>query len=484
MLQISRDDIDARLALDNPWWEQADPSALPTANLPKRVYFAAFCHLALNYKIKRAAVLLGPRRVGKTVMVRQLVEKALESGIVGQNILYASIDTPLYSNLPLSFFVDAVPAAGRGDQCLIMFDEIQYLRDWQIHLKDLVDSYPNVKFVASGSAAAALKVRSQESGAGRFSDFILPPLTFSEYVEFSGNDEIISGPYGRGLFSCSDIPRLNKLFIAYLNYGGYPEAVFNEEVRRNPDRFIRSDIVEKVLLNDLPSLYGISNIQELKKLFMFLAYNAGQEVSYEGISQESGISNAMVKKYIEYLESAFLVIKLPTVNESCRSMQRERIFKVYLSNPSMRASLFSAAKEEDTALIGHLAESAVFSQWQHSLAFSSLRYARWRGGEVDVVYLGQGKQKAEWIGEIKWSDYVGKNPSKEFKNLKYLLAKHKTIEAAFLTTRTIMQHDLVIEDRPVTIWPTALYSYIVGRNAADSMTRFKPNVEAGDNDEE
>jgi hypothetical protein len=66
----------------------------------------------------------------------------------------------------------------------IYFDEIQYLRDWEVHLKSLVDSYPNYKFVVTGSAAAALRLKSNESGAGRFSDYILPPLTFAEYLSF------------------------------------------------------------------------------------------------------------------------------------------------------------------------------------------------------------------------------------------------------------------------------------------------------------
>lgn len=488
MLQISRDDIDARLALDNPWWDDVDPETLPTANYPKRVYFEAFCKLALNFRVKRAAILLGPRRVGKTVMIRQLAVQALRDGIPGENILYASIDTPLYSNVPLSFFVDAVPPAARGERCLIMFDEIQYLKDWQVHLKDLVDAYPNVRFVASGSAAAALKLRSQESGAGRFSDFILPPLTFSEYVDFSGNSDLVLPINEHGQYACADIGKLNKLFISYLNFGGYPEAVFNEEVRNNPERFIRSDIVEKVLLNDLPSLYGINNIQELKKLFMFLAYNAGHEASYENISQESGISKAIVKKYIEYLESAFLVIKLPTVNDNCKSMQRERNFKVYLSNPSMRAALFSAAKESDTTLIGHLAESAVFSQWQHSLAFSSLRYARWRGGEVDVVYINEGSQKPSWAGEIKWSDAVATKPDGELRHLRYLASKQKKLSSIFITTRSVYVPGLTIGDRPVRVTPTALYCYTVGRNAARSVTSIRSNVlndlEEADNDQE
>lgn len=483
MLQISRDDIDARLALDNPWWETAQQEALPTANMPKRVYFKSFCKLALNFRVKRAAILMGPRRVGKTVMIRQLAAEALRTGMPGENILYASIDTPLYSNLPLSFFVDAVPPAANGEQCLIMFDEIQYLKDWQVHLKDLVDAYPNVRFVASGSAAAALKLRSQESGAGRFSDFILPPLTFSEYVEFSGRDDLVQPGVTRGMYECNDINTLNKLFIDYLNYGGYPEAVFNEEVRKNPDRFIRSDIVEKVLLNDLPSLYGIHNIQELKKLFMFLAYNAGQEASYEGISQESGISKNIVRTYIEYLESAFLVIKLPTVNETCRSMQRERNFKIYLSNPSMRAALFTLVKESDTALIGHLAESAVFSQWQHSLSFSSLRYARWRTGEVDVVFINEAEQKASWAGEIKWSDKIGTRPEMELKHLRALVTKQPKLKSVFFTTKTLLLQDIEIAGRAVTVVPTSLYCYTVGKNAAGSVNRLR-HLEAEEADDE
>lgn len=484
MLQISRDDIDARLALDNPWWETSDPAKLPTSNLPKRTYFRAFCRLALNFKIKRAAILLGPRRVGKTVMIKQLAVKAVEDGIPGSNILYASIDTPLYSNLPLSFFVDALPSANNGEQCIVIFDEIQYLKDWQIHLKDLVDTYPNVRFVVSGSAAASLKLKSQESGAGRFTEFLLPPLTFSEYVEFSGNSHLVNEGDRPGKFTCPDITKLNSVFIQYLNYGGYPEAVFNEEIRKDPDRFIRSDIIEKVLLNDLPSLYGITNIQELKKLFMFLAYNTGQEVNYQGISKEAAISKNIVIRYIEYLESAFLIIKLPTINESCRSMQRERNFKVYLSNPSMRAALFSPVKQENSALIGHLAESAVFSQWQHSLGFSSLRYARWRGGEVDVVYLNQSTQKPAWAGEIKWSDRVEANQDREIKNLKYLISKQKTIKNAFFTTKTLEVDSVSVEGVEVILQPTSLYCYTVGRNAANKASgRFIVGLEDLEYDE-
>jgi uncharacterized protein len=153
-------------------------------------------------------------------------------------------------------------------------------------------------------------------------------------------------------------------------------------------------------LKDLPILYGISGIQELNKLFSFLAYNAGNEESLENICQESGMNKPTIKRYIDYLESAFLLIKITTVDDNCATMKREKNFKIYLNNPSMRAALFAPVKADDHQKIGQLAECAIFSGWQHSARFQSLKYARWRNdGEVDIVYL-TGAQKPLWIGEI------------------------------------------------------------------------------------
>ncbi|MGO8078069.1 hypothetical protein AB9F41_37630, partial [Rhizobium leguminosarum] len=71
--------------------------------------------------------------------------------------------------------------------------------------------------------------------------------------------------------------------------------------------FIRHDIIDKVLLRDLPSLYGISDVQELNSLFTMIAYQSGTQFSYEGLSKESGVKKDTLKKYINYLQAAFLV---------------------------------------------------------------------------------------------------------------------------------------------------------------------------------
>ena len=475
MQAIQEADIRVRIARDNPWWAATDYKMLE-AESPRRQYFQPFRDLALNFSIRRATVLLGPRRVGKTFMIKQLIHEAIANGIPAKNILYVSIDTPIYLGISLEKFLSFMPKASAESKCVVVFDEIQYLQDWEVHLKDLVDNHPHTKFIASGSAAAALQLKSRESGAGRFSDFMLPPLTFYEFLRFIGEDEkhiklATTTKEGKlfGSWEVLDIEGLNNRFVDYLNYGGYPEAVLNEQIRANPEKFIKDDIIDKVLLKDLPVLYGIIGIQELNKLFSVLAYNAGTEGSFENISQESGITKPTIKRYIEYLESAFLLIKISTVDDNCKSMKRERNFKIYLNNPSMRAALFAPVQPDDSQKIGQLAECAVFAQWQHATQFSNLRYSRWRNeGEVDIVYLNPGNQKPMWIGEIKWSDRVITKEYEELRSLSSLIRKHKTIRNAVFTTKT-HSAEIEIDGRIVNLTPCAVYCYVVGRNITTQL---------------
>jgi predicted AAA+ superfamily ATPase len=138
--------------------------------------------------INRAIVLMGSRRVGKTVMAFQAIDALLTKGISPYNILYISLEAPLYTGMALEKIVNMfqdIHQHSRKEGLFIMFDEVQYLPKWEIHLKSLVDSYPAYQFIAIGSAAAVLRLKSKESGAGRFTDFLLPPLTFSHILFFN-----------------------------------------------------------------------------------------------------------------------------------------------------------------------------------------------------------------------------------------------------------------------------------------------------------
>lgn len=471
MLEVSEKDIGTRLARDNPWWSDAEfPS--PVASYPRRIYFPHFCKLAIDRTIRRAVVLMGPRRVGKTVMLHQLVQELLQGGSDAKKILYVSIDTPIYSHIPLEKFLDYFEQHPSTNASLytVIFDEIQYLRNWERHLKDLVDRYQNVKFVASGSAAAALRLASSESGAGRFSDFRLPPLTFAEYIDFiNKTDDLIDLKKDKsGFYSTKDIDGLNEEFVNYINFGGYPEAVMSDTVRANADQFVRSDIIDKVLLKDLPALYGITDIQELNRLFSHLAYNTGQELSLQTLSEKSAISKPTISRYIEYLENAFLISKISRIDANARKFQRETHFKTYLTNPSMRAALFAPVERTDAEVIGHLAESAIFAQWSHTSG-SPLFYARWPKGEIDMVRLSGASLTPDWAVEIKWSNRAVRKPTLELKGLIDFLERRKLSSAIFTTldetgTMNIHGHEIMY-------LPTSIYCYSVGKNVSSSQIK-------------
>jgi predicted AAA+ superfamily ATPase len=150
----------------------------------EKIFFQNFFTGICDTLVHRAVILMGPRRVGKTVMVMHAVRELIDSGIKSTDIIYVSLATPLDTGLSLENLMGIFREQfnySRSSSLYIFFDEDQYLRNWEVHLKSLVDTYSDDKFITSVSAAAALRLRSIESGAGRFSDYVLPPPTFAKY---------------------------------------------------------------------------------------------------------------------------------------------------------------------------------------------------------------------------------------------------------------------------------------------------------------
>lgn len=460
-IQFSEEQIIDKARFENPWWESHSIDTYFNG-MKRREYFSLFFPLVKERSVKRALVLMGPRRVGKTVLLYHSIDALIQSGIDPRHICYFSIETPLYNGCSLEELVKIflkVNSLKKADQLYIIFDEIQYLKSWEIHLKSLVDSYHNYKFIVSGSAAAALKLRSQESGAGRFTEFILPPLTFHEYLELSNLENLISNREEvEDWFKPVDIKTLNQKFLDYINFGGYPELSLSPIMQSDPGRYVRSDIIDKVLLRDLPSLYGINDIQELNSLFTYIAYNTGSEMSLDGISQNAGVAKNTIKKYLTYLEAAFLIKIIHRVDQNSKKFNRANFFKVYLTNPALRGALFSPVSGTDSFL-GNMVETAIFSQWQHS-QLEPLYYARWATGEVDLVSLDV-TQKPNWCIEIKYSNRYVNNFS-ELKNMRIFCNKHNILSAV-VTTIDIFKI-VKVDNTTYEFVPASVYAYTVGRN--------------------
>ena len=467
-----------RLKIDNPWWTEGKIPSYYQAMSP-RLYLNIFYPLVKDISIQRALILMGPRRVGKTVMLYHSIQRLIDDGVSPQNIIYVSVETPIYNGILLEqLFNLAKHVLGKEDskeQFYVFFDEIQYLKEWEIGLKSLVDTYHDVKFIASGSAAAALLKSSNESGAGRFTDFNLPPLLFFEYIHLKKYDHLMRqskvewGGIESDIYSTIDIDRLNELFLDYINYGGYPEVAFSSRIQEDPGQFVRHDIVDKVLLRDLPSLYGISNVQELNSLFTMIAYHSGMEFSYEGLSKESGVKKETIRKYIQYLEAAFLIKVVTRTDDTAKRFQRQTTFKIYLTNPSLRCALFEPIKMID-GNIGEMIETAIYSQWiprREHIAYANWKIGRTQG-EVDLVGINDALQRPCWAVEIKWSDRFFDRPY-ELTSLQYYMVKNNLTQALVTSISQAGVKDM--DFGKAHFIPCACYAYTVGENTLRQAQR-------------
>lgn len=468
-----------RLQYENPWWTSGNVQQT-YQDMSKRLYFDLFYPFVKETDVKRAVVLMGPRRVGKTVMMYHTIQELIKENIAPKKIFFIGIDNPIYMHLSLEDILLLAKEAvqlNNLDGCFVFFDEIQYLKDWERHLKVLVDSYPKTKFIVSGSAAAALRLQSSESGAGRFTDFMLPPLTFHEYIHLKGLHHLVQPKTilynGKEIpfFITHDNKAFNKEFFHYMNFGGYPEVVLSEKIQSDMGRYVKNDIVDKVLLRDLPSLYGIKDVQELNSFFSYLAYNTGNEFSFERLGKDSGIAKEIIKKYLEYLEAAFLIKVIHKIDDTAKKFKRVTSFKVYLTNSSLRTALFSPIVETDKET-GNMVETAIFSQWMHRENLD-LKYARWKmgrsEGEVDIVLLDNKLFKPQWCVEIKWSNRYVEKPQ-ELNSLIYF-CKQNNFKATLVTTIDITDNK-TIEEINITYVPAAVYAYNIGVNTLEIKSNW------------
>ncbi len=450
MKDVTNQQVAIHLKRLNPWWHtnRVDEGTL---KMRPRAYLEPVLKLLLEPGLRRAAVLLGPCRVGKTTLIRHLIDRLLDNKVDGQRIAYVEMDHPLLHGQSLEALVQQIEAAtpeGEGLRYLF-FDEVQSLADWERHLKSLVDHRSDLRLLVAGSVAPALKRQSTESGAGRITDFMLPPLTFSEFLDLRG-DEAAIWEDGPNSYVLHDIERLNAQFVDYVNFGGYPELALGG----NPERPGSSDIVGKVLLRDLPQLYGINDIQELNALFTLLAFNTAERISFEQLSRRSGVGKQTIVKYIEYLEAAFLIRRVFRVDQDGRRYRRQRTFKVHLTNPVMYACLFGPRHPEDKEF-GQLVETALHAQRSHQGAL--LSHAQWgkQDCEVDLVESSPLQTPISAL-EITWSDSHVNKPE-ALKGLIRFAGKNQ-LPLAWRSTRSQFGKK-VIGDTEIRQWPAAVLAF-------------------------
>ncbi|MFP6745822.1 MAG: AAA family ATPase [Alphaproteobacteria bacterium] len=449
MENLSETAVQRRLELDNPWWGGGGVGPSIGENLPRRAFFEAFVRLVTGGGSVRPVVLMGARRMGKTVMMRQTIGHLLAQGTPPGAITYVALASPVFAGAALS---DVLNRAGDGRRYLFL-DGLEYRPSWHGEVAELTSDQPRLRVVAATAAAMS----------GRFTRLLLPPLTFAEYLAFSGRERALGlEPIGAGQPSRRAAGELNGAFIDYLNHGGFPDsAVADAAVEAGADA---GQVVTGALVNDLPGLHGIADSRDLNRLFTALALNTGGEARITGLVRFTGLAKNTLKRYLDFLEAAFLIRRVHRVDGAARRFERAVTFKVYVTNPSLRAALLGPVSADDPVM-GRLAETGVVSQWLHAhWAAERSAYARWPGGAVDFVELDLPSGAPQMAVDVMWDEHGLGEPEALAAFVGF--ARTNGVPVNYVLTRT-RSGRTDIAGTTVDIEPVSRFCYRIGRQIAN-----------------
>ncbi len=359
----------------NPWWAGL-PMSVPTF---RRLAFDQCVRLLEDPKFKRAILLSGPRRVGKTTVLKQVAELLLAGGAEPVSVVYISLDHPL---LKLASLTDLLriyreDIFAEGKPAVLLLDEVQYAEDWELHVKTLVDHHPEYRILATGSAAVATKRKQAESGVGRWITVPIPTLSFYEYLrirevgipklldELKLQDLFTSAPSVFGGISQAARPLLPE-FRRYLLVGGFPETAQQASVEI-AQQILREDVVERVLRKDLVALYAVRSVREFEQLFIYLCLHTGGIFAVKTVATALGVAAPTVENHLEVLEQAHLIYRLPPIAISGKKILKAKD-KIYIADAALRNAVLLKGDQilDDPAEMGLVAETTVL---RHVFAF-------------------------------------------------------------------------------------------------------------------
>ena len=324
-----------------------------------------FNELVMYLDTKQSIGIIGLRRTGKTVLLKQIIDHLISHKVQRDSILYFSFDEENVSMKDvISEFLSRTGKDILGTARLyIFFDEIQKLDGWQNQLKYYYDTYPGIKFFVSGSSSLFLKQKAEESLAGRIFLYNLPVLGFTEFLRLKGDEELIKRPEMFEEAIKEQVPMYMKRQL--------PELVMENE------HFIRmymESIINKMVYEDLPRVFPVENEDILKQILVIVSSNPGMITDYESLANDLDITRKTLVKYISYLEKGFLLQKCYNFSRN-RLTSEKKMKRLYLTSSTM---LYHLWEHPD---IGRVVENLVVN-------YSGTSFF-WRKGisEVDCVVI-------------------------------------------------------------------------------------------------
>jgi len=284
----------------NPWWEVD----FHTKSVPRPKYQNKLSKLL---PMRDIVLLTGLRRVGKTTIIKQIVEELLRK-VKPELIFYVSLDAyglEKYSIHEIVTRYRTIHRLGLDQKIYVFLDEIAFKEDFQKELKDFYDN-ENIKIYASASSASILRDKKAYL-TGRTRTIEILPLDFEEFLVFR-NPKI----------KTADAYLLENYFMEYMQTGGLPEYVLTGDI------VYLSELVDSILYKDIIAFHNIKDSAIVKDFFRLLMERAGKMLTLNKMAKILGISLDTVRRYMEYFKETYIVY---TVERCGKLNQRLRTGK-------------------------------------------------------------------------------------------------------------------------------------------------------------
>lgn len=337
---------------------------------------------------KKALILLGARQVGKSTFL-QLIKDHLTVPVLQLNGDDADVREILSNTTTTN--LKAITANNRT----LIIDEAQRIENIGITIKQIVDGINDVKVIATGSSSFDLANKINEPLTGRKWTFQLYPFSFAEMVQQHG------------------LLEEKRLLYHRLIYGYYPEIV---TVPDGSEKERLLNLADSYLYKDILIWERIHKPDKLEKLLQALALQLGNEVSFNELAQVTGLDNQTVESYVQILEDAFIVFRLPAFNRNIRN-ELKKSRKIYFYDNGIRNAVINQFNTiELRSDKGALWENFLVSERHKRNSFLGRRYSAyfWRThAQQEIDYVEEeGSTIRAW--EFKWNKKANKKFSKSF----------------------------------------------------------------------
>ncbi|GAF88241.1 unnamed protein product, partial [marine sediment metagenome] len=259
----------------------------------------------------KLVVIYGARQVGKTTLIKEMQKNYFDKSI------YINCDEPdmrealtKKTSTELKSFI--------GNNNLVLIDEAQRVKNIGITLKLIVDNYPKIQVIATGSSSFDLSNEIVEPLTGRKYEFYLFPFSLEELKEIYSEIEI------------------NRIIENLTIFGMYPDIV----LQKDDTAGLLREITKSYLYKDVLQYQNIKNPEVLEKLLQALALQIGNEVSFNEIARIIGIDKKTVSSYISILEKAFIIFRLKPYSKNLRS-ELKKLRKIYFVDTGIRNAIIN-----------------------------------------------------------------------------------------------------------------------------------------------